>query len=152
MFVYTAKQIASYFIEKANLSLNNDLTHLKLQKIIFYAQAEYYLKNNARLYSDPILAWEFGPVVMEVYQWLKGFGAHTINSQSIQLEHKLIDDPTMLFLDEIWEKYSRYSASYLVGKTHASDNPWHHVFYNEKTKVISLPMLRSVNLQADWER
>ena len=68
-----AKVVASYFIKKANRQSggnadfegNNDLTNLKLQKILYFAQAEHLKKYNQKLFNQDIEAWQYGPVVRE---------------------------------------------------------------------------------------
>ena len=52
-----AKQVASFFIEKSSqLNENNDLTNLKLQKMLYFAQVEHLKKFKAPLFDDPIEA------------------------------------------------------------------------------------------------
>ena len=121
-----AKKVASYFISKASalgdgnkeLSGNNDLTNLKLQKLLYFAQVEYLKEHDEKLFNEEIQAWQYGPVVKEVYDWLRGCGSYVITDFDISLES--IDDipkDTQKFLDRIWEKYQRYSAWGLLKET-----------------------------------
>lgn len=127
----SAKSIASYFIDKSSkLDENNDLTNLKLQKILYFAQVENIKTNDAKIFSDDIEAWQYGPVVREVYDWLKGCGAYTITSFDVELDMSDIKDDVKQFLDEIWEKYNKYSAWHLVEKTHAPKSAWSIVYNN----------------------
>ena len=137
----TAKEIASYFIAKANaqgsesaeLSGNNDLTNLKLQKILYFAQVEHLQEKGAPLFDDEIQAWQYGPVVKEVYDWLKGCGAYVITEFDVELaDTSKISEETKSFLNKIWDKYSRYSAWGLVEKTHKEGSAWDLVYDDGK--------------------
>lgn len=128
-----AKVVASYFIKKANrlgnenadFEGNNDLTNLKLQKILYFAQAEYLKEFKKRLFNDEIEAWQYGPVVRSVYEWLKDCGAFAITEMDVELcDTNNIPEDIREFLDKIWDKYSKISAWGLVQKTHESGSAW----------------------------
>ena len=78
----SARDVAKYFIGKASsskyASSGSGITNLQLQKLLFYAQAEYFNKHQRRLFEEEIQAWRHGPVVKEVYDWLKPCGATTL--------------------------------------------------------------------------
>lgn len=147
---FQAKQIASYFIKKSDSKSENDLTNLKIQKILYFTQAEYYQKNNEALFLDSIEAWELGPVVSNVYQWLRGCGAYTISTFDVEIDFSDITDKIQKFLDEVWDKYSKYSASYLVEKTHDPNGPWHEAFNKHPNTIIDLSKLGDIKLQNEW--
>lgn len=134
-----AKQVASYFIEKASslgagneeLSGNNDLTNLKLQKLLYFAQVEHIKETGEKLFPEKIEAWKYGPVVRDVYSWLAGCGPYVITEFDVQLEDtSQIDDETKRFLDKIWDKYKNSSAWALVQLTHRSGSAWDQTFKN----------------------
>lgn len=148
-----AKKVASYFISKANalgdgnkeLSGNNDLTNLKLQKLLYFTQVEYLKKHGEKLFDEEIQAWQYGPVVKEVYDWLKGCGAYVITEFDIALEDLSdIPDDIKAFLDEMWNKYQKYSAWGLVEKTHEKNSAWDKVYAggNGDKKVIDVNLLK----------
>ncbi|MBR2994426.1 DUF4065 domain-containing protein [Candidatus Saccharibacteria bacterium] len=129
-----AKVIASYFIKKANrlgeedadFDGNNDLTNLKLQKILYFSQAEYMRENNGKkLFNNDIEAWQYGPVVKDVYEWLRGCGAFAITEMDVELcNTDTIPDDVREFLDRMWNKYNTFSAWGLVQKTHKAGSAW----------------------------
>ena len=138
----TAKNVASYFIEKSSkLDENNDLTNLKLQKILFYAQVESLKNKDVVAFNDDIEAWQYGPVVRSVYDWLKGCGPYTISSFDVDSDDYSIDTETEALLDDIWNKYSKYSASYLVKKTHDGKlSPWESIYNDGKGCYNIIPV------------
>lgn len=124
-----ARQVASFFIEESSrLNENNDLTNLKLQKILYFAQVEHLKQFERPLFDDPIEAWQYGPVVRDVYEWLKGCGAYQISKFDIETSIDGLDDATLTFLKGIWEKYRRYSAFGLVDKTHEEGSAWSNTY------------------------
>ena len=143
------KLVAAFFIKKASavyqVDADNDLTNLKLQKILFYAQAEYYKKYKKLLFAEKIRAWKYGPVVVEVYDWLKECGAYNITDFDVSLPESNLPKEIRDFLEEIWQKYSKYSAGYLVEKTHAKDSVWEKAGKKDD-KLITEDMLDHVDL------
>ena len=139
-----AKQVASFFIEKSSrLNENNDLTNLKLQKMLYFAQVEYLREHGETLFDDPIEAWQYGPVVPTVYDWLKFCGAYQISKFDVKTSTDELNEDVIDFLERVWGKYSRYSAFGLVDKTHEPGSVWSNVYNNGKgnRNVISIDML-----------
>lgn len=138
----TAKNVASYFIEKSSkLDEDNDLTNLKLQKILYYTQVESLKRNKDVAFKDNIEAWQYGPVVRSVYEWLKGCGPYTISTFDIESDDFSIDPEMRSLLDDVWNKYSKYSASYLVKKTHDGElSPWESIYNGGKGCYDVIPV------------
>ena len=82
----SARDVAAYFIQKSSEVNENDLTNLKLQKILFYTQAEHLHQRDVALFADPIEAWKYGPLVADVYNWLRGCGAYAITAFDIEAD------------------------------------------------------------------
>lgn len=153
----SAKTIASYFITKAGqmgdgnkeLSGNNDLTNLKLQKILYFAQVEFLKETNKPLFDEPIEAWQYGPVVRNVYEWLKGCGAYVVTDFDVILENtENLPDNIKEFLDRIWNKYQKYSAWGLVEETHKKGSAWDKVYAGGSgdKEIISLDLLKQAEI------
>ena len=155
-FVASAKQVAQYFIRKSSLVEGEDnvqgITNLKLQKLLFYAQAEHLQKRTQPLFEDQISAWKYGPVVSTVYNWLKECGGYNIIDFDVDTKDcEKLKEKTTKFLDKIWDKYSRYSAWYLSGKTHQKGSAWHKIYNGDsQDKVIPLAELKKVQLAEAW--
>ena len=69
-------QVLSVAKELVKLSLAGDekdpLTNLRLQKLLYYAQAWSLVVRESELFSDEVEAWRYGPVVPSVYQKMPG--------------------------------------------------------------------------------
>lgn len=57
--MYKSRQIADWIIHKTH----GNITHSKLQKLLYYCQAWHYTIFNEVLFDERIEAWAHGPVV-----------------------------------------------------------------------------------------
>ena len=135
---YSAENVAKHFIYLASQSLVGDkgeregITNLKLQKILYFAQAYFLSKLSRPLFNENIEAWEYGPVVPTVYRKYSKHGSETILSEK---DEDTISDEDKVNLKRIWELFGGYSARRLVDIAHAH-SPWKDA-YASHNKVIS---------------
>jgi uncharacterized phage-associated protein len=69
--INSAIAVANWFIEQNRIA-PSDLTHLKIQKMLYFAQGWHLAYFDVPLFEDPIEAWKYGPVVRPVYRALNG--------------------------------------------------------------------------------
>lgn len=120
-FNVPVKDVALWLINYNNSHENADfITNLKLQKLLYYAQALSLKYTGKTLFNESIYAWEYGPVVNEVYQEYKDFGR-----QPIQTDEKAPDfsGDVRVILEDTYEEYGQFSAWKLVEMTH-NDPAW----------------------------
>lgn len=117
----TASEVAEQIILLARNDKNlvNSLSPLKLQKLLFYAQAWYAANTGERLFEDDIFAWKHGPVVEEVYHEYKQYGSQNL----AELITKDITEDTSLAdtLKSVLNVYGNMSAYELVARTHKEE-------------------------------
>lgn len=145
-----ASDVASYFIQKSSEMSENDLTNLKLQKILFYSQAENLKETGYPLFSENIEAWKYGPVVPQIYDWLKGCGAYPITAFDVETDASAVDEKMCGLLNRIWNTYSKFSAGYLVDRTHEKGSPWQLNFSEERHNQIPNDQIKKAKLQNEW--
>lgn len=145
----SARTVGSFLIELSSESNETDLTNLKLQKMLFYAQAEHLARHGEPLFVDAIEAWRYGPVVSSVYAWLRGCGAYPITSFDVETDSSDLTEEQKEFLTGIAETYGKYSAPYLVRKTH-EDPAWSSAWNPQRNNVIDLRALASVSRVDEW--
>jgi uncharacterized phage-associated protein len=139
---YSAQEVAKYFIYLASQKVVGDnqeregLTNLKLQKILYFAQAYYLAKLGKPLFQDSIEAWEYGPVVPEVYHKFKKHKSDPIIEEK---DKSKISPEDKEYLNKIWESFGGYSTSRLIDISHAH-TPW-KVAYKNTNKQITLEAL-----------
>ncbi|PIK32373.1 hypothetical protein CS954_03080 [Bacillus siamensis] len=119
----TALEIAKYFISKSFPETSENITNLKLQKILYYAQGNYLAENglDKPLFNEELQAWIHGPVVPEVYHEFKIYGFNEIPKTQNNCSHLPL--PVTSFLDRIWDKYKSYTGKELEDMTH-DELPW----------------------------
>lgn len=101
---------------------SGDITHLAIQKLLYYIQAFSYAINNEFMFIDDCEAWQYGPVYKSIYQELKKYKYNTIeynkNNQEFDLTKKELS-----IINGVLESFGKYSPTTLKEFTHKED-PW----------------------------
>lgn len=135
-----AIQVTNVLLAWANK--NGDVvTNLKLQKLLYYAQAWYLVNFRRRLFEDAIEAWEFGPVIRDVYQAFKRHQSAPIPYRTTGREESALQSRQVDFLGEFYKVFSNLSATALVSMSHA-EKPWIEAFVPDKNQEIDWRRMR----------
>lgn len=147
---YKALDISRYIINYSNQK-NYGVSNLKLQKLLYFVQAEFlaYSDDKAPCFDEEIEAWGFGPVVPCVYQAFKQYGSGNIPSiteyteitDTWQISKKTFSKNIIKARDrkkiaDIIEGLSEYSATALVSITH-NQAPWMNSYEKGMNNVIT---------------
>lgn len=138
---YTAKDIARYFLAKANEEEGDLISNLKLQKLCYYAQGVGLVARGQPLFSEGIEAWLHGPIVPDLYREFRSYGSNAIPTIS-DLDVSAYADADRMILDDIFDFYGQYSASRLRQMTH-QEAPWKDAYVDGGNAVITPEALRS---------
>jgi len=130
--------VANYFISlsqktEIDKGVYEGITHLKLQKLLYFAQAAYLSIYDTELFENEIQAWDFGPVIPVIYQKYKTFGNSLLDLPT-DYTNSLSKEITY-FLDGIWEMFAKYSAVELINITH-EHKPWKVAFKAGMNNII----------------
>lgn len=123
----TYEDIADYFIAKAKES-GALITNLKLQKMVYYAQAWHITIFDEKLFDKDFQAWVHGPVLPELYDDYKQFSWKPIEREDLDvddlkdIENKLGEQKTE-FMEELMDEYFGMNAYELERLTH-EEEPW----------------------------
>jgi uncharacterized phage-associated protein len=122
---YSAQQIAEWFLSYNKLMKYErdaeEITNMKLQKLLYYAQGASLAINGQPLFDNPILAWPHGPVVESVYRRYKEYGSNGINAEPP--EPIALNDGTQSVLEQVYDVFGQYTAWKLREMTH-EEAPW----------------------------
>ena len=118
----TARDVADYFLAHVDEESGDNISNLKLQKLLYYAQGFHLALFGEPLFDDAIVAWQHGPVVADLYHTFKEFGAGAIPPPESFDTAKYSPKITEL-LDEVLEVYGQFSALRLRSMTH-DEAPW----------------------------
>lgn len=111
-----AIDVAEYIINYPDIYVDN----LKLQKLIFYAQAISLVINDNPLFKDKIEAWDYGPVIPELYRHYKNYEQQLPHDDKFKTALKIAD---IKVIDLAIEHYGNMTGSQLITLTH-SEKPW----------------------------
>lgn len=97
------------------------MTHKKMQKLCYYAQAWHCALYGEPLFADEIQAWIHGPVVTSLYPIYSSFKWNDI-PQADRAGAELPDNAVDI-LSAVWDTYGDLSGEQLESLTH-SEAPW----------------------------
>jgi len=116
----TAREIAATIIERCKARGVTDVSNLKLQKLLYYAQAWNLVFSEEPLFSDTCEAWVHGPVVARV------FGEYKSNRWapiSDPIGPSVGDTEIGAHIDNVLDAYGDLGATQLERLTH-QERPW----------------------------
>lgn len=133
---YSVNAVVNTLLELAKDKNINDMTPMKIQKLVYYAQA-WYLKLNGRdkpLIDEHFSRWDHGPVIPSLYHSLKSYGYYPVTNKVGYLDRtedrmqyitpSIDDDKTISFLSEIIKVFGKYNAQQLSSMTHQEGTAW----------------------------
>lgn len=136
--MYSTLDVARYIIDRCNKK-GYFVSNLKLQKILYFVQAEFLVVLNTPCFFESIEAWEFGPVVPEVYHKYKMYCGGNI--PSIKPIHSSgINGDTQKLINGVIDECCQYSASKLTEIVH-HQSPWKNA-YQRKDNTISNTVIK----------
>lgn len=138
--IYAAIDIANYLIDKCS-SDNLPISNLQLQKILYYIQKDFLKFTNIPAFNDEIEAWQFGPVVPNVYRHYCGFGAMKIDVTLPSL--KIIEVEDRIRINDVIKQKRCLDPWVLVADTHKEGSPWAITYDNGNGlyKIISKKLI-----------
>ena len=117
--------VADYFLSKVPMGNGDGVTNLKLQKLVYYAQAwSVALRDGRPMFSERMEAWASGPVCPPLYRRFKKYRWQLIDPSDLKDGSlKALGEDDINILDEVWKEYGRFSATELSALAHRED-PW----------------------------
>jgi uncharacterized phage-associated protein len=108
--------VARYILDKIG-----PVSAMKLQKLVYYAQAWSLVWDDRPLFGEEIQAWANGPVVRDLYNVHRG--QFEVHPHQITGNPAALDDAAKETIDIMLESYGNRSAQWLSDQTHA-EVPW----------------------------
>ena len=136
--MYDVHLIAEYVIHRCAQN-GRPLSNLKLQKILYFIQAEFLVAMNKPCFEDDIEAWSSGPVVPAVYSEYRIYGGTNIPDQGNAFE--IIPQRDKDRLDAIMDNVAQYSSLQLTKIVH-NQSPWKNS-HRREDKIIKRSELRA---------
>lgn len=112
---YSVFDIANWFLSK------EEMTHKKVQKLCYYAQAWCYALRGYRLENTDYQAWVHGPVSPALWEKFKSFGYDPI--RIVGKPRVTIAEEDVKLLEDVWDTYGENTGNALEALTHR-ELPW----------------------------
>lgn len=113
------------FVIQYLLSKESDISHLALQKLLYYIQAFYYSIFGTEIFSDNCYAWMHGPVFPDVYSRYKEYGCEPITIMSTDFSDVVseLSEDEIAVINAVESSFGQYSGTVLRKFTH-NESPW----------------------------
>lgn len=119
----TYQEVADFFLAFAD-DKGETISNLKLQKLVYYAQAWFVANYEKPLFKGEFQAWVHGPVLPELYRTYKERGSSPIpTSRELEEVEKALDPAILEYLKEVARVYMPSGAYELELMTH-QEAPW----------------------------
>ena len=113
----------------------DELSNLKIQKLLYYSQGCALASLGETLFDDEIVAWKHGPVVESVYQKYHKYGRKGISDIPA---YPIFEPEIENLMINTYDTFAKYSAWELANLTH-NETPWKLTPIN---KIISSSLMR----------
>ncbi|MCY4576044.1 MAG: DUF4065 domain-containing protein [Chloroflexi bacterium] len=137
--MYDARQIANEFIQRG-LDDQRPLSPLHIQKLVYFAHARHLALHKEPLIFQEFRAWQYGPVVRDLYDDLKSYGKRRV-TQTIPLaderQAQIEDHGT---IDWSYRSFGHLDTFLVVSLTHEPKGPWERA--RKSGKAISNDSIR----------
>lgn len=134
--VYDARAVANFILDLADRDAVK-LTQVSLLKIVYFAHGWYLATKRRPLVTQPIEAWEYGPVIKVVRDAFKDFEARPITKRAerlilqtgeLQVVQPDLSSEDAQFVEDVYKHYRQFDAWELSDITHERGSPWDRVW------------------------
>lgn len=112
-------------IAKAN---GKSLTPMQLVKLTYIAHGWSLGLRNKDLFQNRIEAWQYGPVIPDLYHATKSYGRKPIPLDLVDDADSGVSEEDIAFLKDVFNKYGHLDGIQLSYLTHQSGTPWDRVY------------------------
>lgn len=119
---YDARQVANWFVTRAQRD-RRTLSIMSLLKLTYIAHGWHLETQNAPLFGNQIQAWQYGPVIPDVYNDFRrqGVAVHSIAKSVPSCD---FDPEDVSLLEQVWKIYGGLPPFQLSALTHVPGGPW----------------------------
>ncbi|RRT96759.1 type II toxin-antitoxin system antitoxin SocA domain-containing protein [Stenotrophomonas sp. 278] len=115
------------------------LTPMQLVKLTYIAHGWSLGLRGKDLFANRIEAWQYGPVIPDLYHATKSYGRDPIPLGAIGPTHEIAVSPEdQAFLSDVFNKYGHLDGIALSYLTHRAGTPWTQV-YDSRFRGIEIP-------------
>jgi uncharacterized phage-associated protein len=121
---YDARSVANAILEMAAAD-GKRLTNMQMQKLVYISHGYTLAMQKEPLLYQGVYAWQYGPVIPDLYEALKQYGAGYVEEPIPELfEGVNPNSPEMDIIRSVWKAYGKFSGPKLSEITHRGQTPW----------------------------
>jgi uncharacterized phage-associated protein len=113
-------KVADWFLNRVDRDAGEAITHLKLQKLLYFSQAWYLANKGKPMFDDDFQAWAHGPVSRKIYEQHRGRNWEPLDRAKKQPKLSADIEKCLVM---VFDEYGKYGAKHLEQLTH-KHNPW----------------------------
>jgi uncharacterized phage-associated protein len=135
------RAIANFILDVGD-ALGRPTSNLVLNKVSYFLHGAYLAHYGRPLIDARIEAWDYGPVIREIYHEFKHYKDRPIKTRAQRINRQTGDKEVcsysfstdeIIFLREVTATYLNLRPGALVELSHVPDGPWHEVwFHNDR--------------------
>jgi uncharacterized phage-associated protein len=150
--MYSAEPVANAFLDLARRD-GKFLTNMQLQKLVYIAHGYSLAKLRQPLFYNNIHAFEWGPVIPNLYKTLQKYRAGEVKDYILTNEPPISEDSQeMEIIREVWQDYGELSGFELSALTHRPGTPWSETWRTNQFGVIPDELIAEYYRQDLYER
>lgn len=135
----TSSTVASHLLNIANRE-NVPLTPLKLMKLVYLCEGWSLAMRKDSLIKEEVEAWQYGPVIPELYQLIKQFRAAPVKQIGAFVEQ--MSDEQKRLIEAVFSAYKHLTGIQLSDLTHQPGTPWSQVYKKNHSATIPTSKIR----------
>ena len=136
---YDARAVANYFLSLAAKE-GRSLDPMGIQKLVYFAHGWNLAIFGSPLIQQRVEAWDYGPVIADLYQAFREFGPNPITQPAKKFDFDPITGlvsesvPTIsesddaknvrALIERVWGSYKHLTSIQLSNLTHLPGSPW----------------------------
>nr|DAR80789.1 MAG TPA: hypothetical protein [Bacteriophage sp.] len=137
----TSTNVANNFLERA-FEEKITISPMKIQKLVYILYKEYLKETGNSLFSERFEAWQYGPVLPNIYSEFKGYGGKPITNYGLDANKNMLKvrleqgTPLYEIFNNVWSRFKHRTGTYLSNLTHQADGAWRKAVEN-KTYILT---------------
>lgn len=129
--MYNAVNVAVTLLKSAQ-DRGLQLTQMQLQKLVYIAHGLSLATRGLPMINENVNAWQYGPVIPEVYHRFKIYGKHNIQFNSLPeaTMPQMLDAESLNIIATTLDNFGELSGGQLSDMSHRTGSPWHNVWFD----------------------
>jgi uncharacterized phage-associated protein len=135
--MFLSRHVANSVIKACRKNGVQDVTPLKLQKLIYFLHGWHLVFTDTPAVSERFYAWKYGPVLDSVYREFRHFGSAAITSYATEFDPTVNENIAYVVGDDtddgkrfnevlknVLKSYEHLNGLQLSALSHAEGSPW----------------------------